>query len=225
MVIRGGIPAIVRNDAGCYEGNLVSYFQILWNHAQNLNNPYHNFRHICHVLWLCHEACLYYTKYYPSELTLRQKRNLLIAALFHDFDHTGKSGPDWMNIAIAMRAIDRFLLPEDRPYRMDISRLVSFTEYPYAVGPEDLDLSALILRDADMGQAFSVAWIQQVIFGLAAEWGKTPLEVVKMQGPFHEKVRFHTKWGQKMFPASDVRTKINEATELLELLTTEPVLA
>jgi hypothetical protein len=48
--IRGSLPQIVRNDHKLYEGNLVHYLQVIFNHAINLNNPYHNFRHMFHVL-------------------------------------------------------------------------------------------------------------------------------------------------------------------------------
>lgn len=218
--VKGSVPAIVRNDAGLYEGNLVHYYRVLFNSARNLNNPYHNYRHIMHVVYLCHDAC----EYYVRELTPRQRRNLLISALFHDFDHTGKFGPDSMNISIALRAVNNFLAPEDRPYQPDIERLVALTEFPYRVPAEELDLAALILRDADMGQALSIAWIQQVIFGLAEEWGKTLLEVIKMQAPFHAKMKFHTGWAKKMFPPEVVQAKINEAEELLDLAE-EPAVA
>src|SRR5437899_12891226 len=87
--VRGILPQIVRNDQDLYEGDLSHYLKVIFNHAINLNNPYHNFRHMFHVLWLCHEAC----KFYADGLTKRDKRNLLIAAVFHDFDHLGNSSP------------------------------------------------------------------------------------------------------------------------------------
>lgn len=217
----GSIPSIVKNNDGVYEGDLKAYFRILWKHAQNLNNPYHNFRHICHVLFLCHQACVHYS----DELTLRKRRILLIAAIFHDFDHTGVAGPDRVNIEAALLALKRHILPEDAEHYGEIERLIQATEYPYSIETKNLSLSGKIIRDADMGQAFSVAWIQQVIFGLAAEWGRTPLEVVAMQGPFHEKLRFSTAWGREMFPDSVVKAKIEEAKGLLELLADEPVMA
>jgi len=59
-----------------------------------------------HVLWLCHQAC----RYYQNWLTARQLRNLLIAALFHDFDHPGhphpgERDPDRINIPIAIAGL------------------------------------------------------------------------------------------------------------------------
>ena len=84
--ISGDLPKIIGNEENLYEGNLIYHFQVLFFRANNLYNPYHNFRHMSHVLWLCYKAC----QYYSHELPPRQMRALLIAALFHDFDHTGR---------------------------------------------------------------------------------------------------------------------------------------
>lgn len=212
--VRGSLAEIVRNDDGMYEGNLVHYFRVLWNFAQNLRNPYHNFRHILHVMYLCWCAC----RFYSDSLTPRQMRNLLIAALFHDFDHPGNKGHDDLNIARAVRGLRKHLLSEDEPHVEDIVALIQATEYPYTVDSKYLELSALILRDADMGQAFSVAWIQQVVFGLSAEWSMTPTQLMEMQPKFIGGIRFHTEWGRETFSQADLQSKIREAEELLEIL-------
>ena len=80
--ISGDLPKVIGNEDNLYEGNLTYYFQVLFFRANNLYNPYHNFRHMTHVLWLCYKAC----EYYSRELPPRQMRALLIAALFHDFE-------------------------------------------------------------------------------------------------------------------------------------------
>ena len=51
---QGNIPAILLNREGLYEGNLTHYFRAMVRFARNLDNPYHNGRHMLHVLWLCH---------------------------------------------------------------------------------------------------------------------------------------------------------------------------
>src|SRR5580704_3760633 len=85
LEVTGDLPEIIGNEKGLYEGDLIFYFQTLFFRSSNLHNPYHNFRHMLHVLWLCYKACLHYEK----KLTPREMRNLLVAALFHDFDHPG----------------------------------------------------------------------------------------------------------------------------------------
>ncbi len=81
-----------------------------------------------------------------------------------------------------------------------------------------MDLLVQIIREADTSQCLSVAWIQQVIFGLATEWGKTPIEVLRMQEPFLKSLKFSTTWGKQMFPSSLLKEKIREAQELIDVL-------
>src|SRR6516225_1943489 len=112
----GNIPEIIGNDCGLYEGDLTGYFRALIFHATNLTRPYHNLRHMLHVTWLCYQAA----EFYRDRLTQRQIRNLLIAALFHDFDHPGHphpgaDDPDGINIGRSIAALRRHIAPEDRP--------------------------------------------------------------------------------------------------------------
>jgi hypothetical protein len=214
MTARGSLPEIVRNDANLYLGDLAHYFRVVFLHAPNLQAPYHNFRHMSHVLTLCHQACLYY----QGRLDRRQMRNLLIAALFHDFNHCATAGGDERNIQEALRGLEMHLLPEDRPALGDIAGLIRASEYPPRTPAEGLELRARILRDADLAQAFSAAWIQQVVFGLAAEWGKPPAEVLEMHARFIAALKFHTAWARQAFPPEVIGSKVAEAQELLALL-------
>lgn len=213
-VIKGSIPEIIRNDAGLYQGDLTSYFRVAFTQAQNCNCPYHNFRHMFHVLWLCYNAC----HYYQGELSQREMRSLLVAALFHDFNHSGMMGDDDLNIARSIRALKKFVVAEDSEHLEGIVAIIEATQYPYTVPSEELPLCSQIIRDADLSQAFSVAWIQQVIFGLAAEWRTKPIEVLRAQAGFLGGLSFTTEWGQQMFPPALVREKVQEAQELLNLL-------
>lgn len=212
--IKGNLPEIIRNDQNIYEGNLIYYFQIIFFHSRNLYHPYHNFRHMMHVFWLCYQACVYY----KDELTPRQMRNLLIASLFHDFDHSGLFGDDDLNILRAIRGLEKHLLEKDKTDLPDISYLIKVTEYPYTISSEGMELRGLIIRDADLSQSLNPAWLQQVVLGLAKEWQKQPIEVLAMQGPFHRSFKFHTEWSQKLFPQEAVNEKIEEAKELIDLL-------
>lgn len=213
---QGSLPAIIRNDAGLYEDNLVYYFQVVFNRAQNLIHPYHNFRHMTHITWLCHNAVEFYLG--NTRVSRRGWRELLIAGLFHDFDHSGMMGHDDLNIERALRGLRTHILPQDAPYIVLIEHMIKGTQFPYVIPSQDLTLGGLILRDADMSQALSVAWIQQVVFGLAGEWGKTPKEILKMQEPFLKSLKFNTDWARHQFPKADVLAKIQEARDLLELL-------
>ena len=159
--IRGSLPEIIRNTESLYEGDLIVYFQIIFNQAQNLQLPYHNFRHMLNVVRLCYQACIFYRE----TLSRREMRNLLVTALFHDLDHSGVSGDDELNIARAVSGLDRHVLPVDREHFADIAELIRATEYPHTVASRNLGLPAQIIRDADTSQGLDTAWIQQVVFG------------------------------------------------------------
>jgi hypothetical protein len=221
--VTGDLPKIIGNEERLYEWDLTYYFGILFFKSTNLRNPYHNFRHMLHVLWLCHKAC----RYYQNELTPRRMRNLLIAALFHDFDHPGhphpgEDDPDRINIPIAIAGLRQYILPADRPFLAEIEALIEATHYPYKIGSDKLDLLGRIIRDADLAQALTSVWIQQVVIGLAQEWGMQPLEVLRGQASFLAGLSFHTCWARQLFPQELIRTKTEEAEALLQLLETEP---
>jgi hypothetical protein len=221
--ITGDIPRIVANEDRIYEGNLIAYLKVLFFEAQNLNNPYHNLRHTLHVTWLCYNAIRFYRK----DLSPRHARNLLIAALFHDFDHPGHSHPgrnsDWLNIEVAIAALRRHILPEDRDALPEIEALIRATEFPYKHPGSSLDLAGQILRDADLSQALNPAWIQQVVFGLAEEGELYPLDVLKAQRSFLGALRFNTEWARELFPPNLIEAKIAEAESLVRLLTAPDV--
>jgi len=216
----GSIAEVIRNDAKLYEGDLAHYLRVLFFKSQNIRHPYHNLRHMLHVAWLCHQAIGFYWGT-PSKLTLRGARNLLVAALFHDFDHSGQFGNDDLNIERAVRGFRKHVAPEDVPHADRIVRIIRASEFPHReTSPEDAaeDLAIDILRDADVSQALSVAWLQQVVVGLAAEWGKSPLEVLQAQKGFHNDLHFRTGWATATFPQRIVEAKIREAEDLIALL-------
>jgi hypothetical protein len=175
-----------------------------------------------HVLWLCYKAC----RYYSDKLPPRQMRILLIAALFHDFDHTGRpypgeNDPDGINIEIAIAGLRRYLAPEDNPLKPKIEALIDATHFPYKIDSEKLDLLGNIIRDADLAQALSPVWIQQVVIGLARESGVKPLAMLEAQSSFLATLRFNTRWAQQLFPQELIDAKIAEAEKLRRLLAAE----
>jgi hypothetical protein len=155
---------------------------------------------------------------------------MLITALFHDFDHPGhphpgENDPDRINIRIAIAGLRRYVMPADRAFLPEIEALIEATQYPYKTGSEKLDLLGRIIRDADLAQALSPAWIQQVVIGLAQEWRVQPLDVLKSQASFLAGFSFNTRWARQMFPQELIQAKIDEVEQLLRLLEAAPASA
>lgn len=212
--IVGHLADVISNDANLYEGDLSAYLKALFFNAKNLYHPFHNFRHMMHVTWETHNACAYYQK----ELSKRQMRSLLIAAMFHDYDHTGKSGDDRANIDVAILGLKRHAMPVDVPHLPEIIELIEATQYPYQALDLPLSLSAQILRDADISQALNSVWLQQVVFGLAKEAGVEPITILRHQSAFLQSIEFSTDWAKKRWKAHDIQRKIDETQKLLSLL-------
>ncbi len=208
------IGEIVENVEGIFSGNLIYYYQVVLKHARNLRNDYHNFRHMFHVMWACYQGCLYH----QDELSPGQIRNILIAAIFHDFNHSGRTGDDDLEIERALRRLRMYIHDSDRASLSGIEGMIRATQFPYQVMDVELPLGALILRDADMSQTFSVAWFQQVILGLGEEMGMGHEQMLAMQPGFIRSVKFLTAWGKETFSQAVVEKKAKEAEKLLELL-------
>lgn len=211
------IAELVSNKEGRYKGNLETYFKIVFEKASNVYHPYHNMRHMLHVLWECYDALSKLPAAFGG--SPEWSRAVLIAALFHDFNHSGQlTGNDDLEVERAVRGMKKHLLPEDQIILVDIEENMWSTQFPYVQKNEVLPLGAQILRDADMSQSFSSAWIQQIIFGLSVEMRVSPIEMLRMQESFMANVEFATDWGLKKFgPLREQR--VNEVRELLKILT------
>jgi len=205
------IVSIVNNEEGLYAGDLNHYYKLVFT-APNVNNPYHNFRHMMHVFCRVYEgAC--YNGYY-KEIGPQRFRALLIASLFHDYGHSEKMGNDVKEIATALNFLDEQLLPIDRSLWPEIKELISATEFPYN---NEVAIGAKIMRDADMSQLLSDVWMQQIIFGLAQEMGISPADNLVREIDFLRSIEFCSDWGQKTFKPQ-IPARVAELTGLLNLL-------
>lgn len=205
------IVGIIDNRQGLYRGHLRHYYRALLG-ATNLTRAYHNLRHMLHVLWECYDGGAFH------RLSPRKMRNLLIAAIFHDFNHSGRArGNDHAEIEIALMMLRAHILPEDLLELENISDIIRATEFPYVIAEQDLTLSQEIIRDADMSQNFSFVWLQQSWLGLAEELGLDPVKFLRMQPGFLRGLKFHSGWGKEKFEGRRA-AHIEEVEEYIELL-------
>lgn len=203
---------VIENKYDLYEGDLKYYYRIFWDHATNLELQYHNYRHTMHVLYQCYDGA----HWHREDLNKSLIRCLLIAAIFHDFNHSGTPGHDDLKVQIAIRELEKYILATDMPQIETIKRLINTTEYPNKSSADDL-LEGII-RDADASQALCGSWIQQVIFGLSSEWRCDRLQVFKMQEKFLGSIKWNTDWADMKFPNYTIKAKIDEAKAHIRLL-------
>ncbi len=211
----GDMPAVFYNVGGLYEGDLRYYFKVIAN-APNIHHGYHGLHHMLHVMWVCYQACVFYHRL--GQLSPRRMRNLLIAALFHDYDHVGKGGDDKVNIRRAVYGLKRHIAAADRPYFREIAIILMATHYPHCdLGPDPL-LEQLIIRDADASQVFGPEWFGHVVAGFGSELGKSPREMLEVQDRFLEGLTFYTDFGKVVFGEAAIFAKRQETIALRALL-------
>ncbi len=209
--MKNKIIEIISNTEGLYLGDLIHYFRVAF-FAPNCNNPYHNFRHTSHVLVFAYEGGCY------ENLSKTDLRALLIAALFHDYGHSGVMGNDPAQIKVALEGLHKNILPQDVDSLSKIESFIKATMWPHDESVSMLP-GARILRDADMAQSVSDVWIQQNIFGLAQEFGITPLQQLKNQKSFLLNLKLYSMWGESyIFPK--VKERLTEVEFFINSLET-----
>jgi len=200
---------ILDNTEGLYEGDLWYYFNIIFQ-APNIINPYHNFRHLMYVLCAVYEGGKFMN--YHKLFGRRNFRALLIAAMFHDYDHDGKMGNDEVEIDRAIMNVKKHLLPSDYDLIYIICNFIRATQFPHVECEQNMGTD--IIRDADISQLFDDEWIQQIIFGLSREMNISPFKMLEVQLSFIHNITFKTQWAKESF-LHLVEVRIAETQQLL----------
>lgn len=182
---------------------------IIKNNKSN-GAPYHNLNHLLTVTKAVYDGV-------SEETTADDKmmKEMLITAIFHDFNHSAGKTTDDKNIEEAKKGIKNFLKEEkiDADFKF-ISEVLDATQYPYIIDKKDLNIYQGIIRDADIVQVMMYNWIHQSAFGLSQEFGKSFEEFIPAQKKFIESVEFNTQWGKNLKEAH--WDKVVKETEMLE---------
>jgi len=170
--------------------------------------PYHNFQHSLDVMY--HSAFAYC---YKEDSTLNKvwtdiencvvPKELLYAALFHDFGHSGGFfANDADNIEVAIEGLERYAGRARASFGRVLS-LIQETQYPHspadAFAPSvEYRLMRDCLLDADMFQhcvttMSSMVGIRQEMFK-HIPWA----ELVQRQIEFMSSIQYRTLWGQQV---------------------------
>jgi hypothetical protein len=159
--------------------------------------PYHNLHHTRCVLLNCADGAD------QMELPFEERRTLYLAALFHDFGHSGGRQKDAQNVGVAIDALRAYCT---KARFLDdcldaATRIIESTEFPPLADP--VTLSEKIIRDADMMQIYMPRWREQIFGGLRNELevatGKeiSHSNMVRLQLRFMEGVKWHTSWATR----------------------------
>lgn len=193
MTSQLSLLGVINNEEGLYDGNLAPYF-VGFFRSSGILNPYHNFRHGTHTMWESYDGAAFH------HLMPRKFRNSLIGGLKHDENHSGKiRGKDREEVATAVKSLRETILEEDRPELSEIEDLLWATEFPYTIAADQLTIGQKIIRDADMSQNFSTAWMQQSWLGLAQEMDAELVKFLKFRPEFLKSIVFHSAWGKQKF--------------------------
>lgn len=124
----------------------------LWSYVVKNNPskdaPYHNNHHMFWMAWLADQL---WQSLPSTEQSDGKAINMIVAALFHDYNHSAGESPDYVNISRAIVGWHEASLAVNLPSSVDIelvTMLIRATEYPYtdvARSPQ-----AKCLRDADL---------------------------------------------------------------------------
>lgn len=213
--------SVIDNIDKKYEADNLWYYYDLLVNSPNAYNGYHNFRHMCHVTCELYDAGCYYNVD-PETLLV-----MLLAGIFHDYGHTGVGLPgnlDSVNINRAITHLQIDILPKHAYLIPRIKTFIEVTEFPHkALMPNGDQLKhelLLAMRDADMSQSLFDVWIQQIIFGMGSEQGKSRDEMLQGQLPFLQKyLDFHSEWGKKRYyPMREKR--IDEVNHIISNMST-----
>jgi hypothetical protein len=136
--------------------NLEPFYEFYSNFNGGSGLPYHNFYHAQCMILNCYEGAWY------SNLPEDDLRGLIVGAMMHDFNHSGGSKSDTVNVQEALsglvtaQAFARSRLVPLSHSAFEIARnAIKVTEYPFKHVP--LTLTERIIRDADMMQPYEMS--------------------------------------------------------------------
>ena len=155
-----------------------------------VENDYHNNEHMINVF----DNAMILFNHYKDEYKLIPYHKLVLglAALFHDFDHSGGKLKDSENIELALVALKEFLVIINKSDLYDdIKNIIIATEFPHL--DIDLDILQKIIRDADTMGGIIEGW-KSVVTNLASEYNKSIEEFIPTQIKFLYNVKFNTDY-------------------------------
>ncbi len=172
-------------------------------------NPYHNLNHNITVTIFCYHIGN------SEKIKSNEMKELLIAALFHDFNHSGGEKKDDVNINNAKKGIKNFFDENDiKDINLNtVYEILDATEFPYKIENSELNKQQKIIRDADLCQLFESTRLQTNYLGLQKETKIDFKQQLQNQKKFYAGIKFNTKAGKALF--EKFKDNITEELEYL----------
>lgn len=185
--------------------------------------PYHNLYHTRCVFLNCYEGGWY------EQCSESEVKSLLVAALFHDFDHSAGKEVDEVNISRAVQGLEsaqrlaafsgQGLTQEEFQTAINI---IKVTKYPWDQQPKNL--VERIMRDADLMQVYEEREIPLIkqYEGLFEEVAGRKITdedrdsfAQKLQAFNSDQVVWYTDWAKKKASHLDFQQQVKQLTSLI----------
>ena len=170
---------------------------IVLNNTSN-NAPYHHFHHMMTVTHYVMKGG------FGIGLPAPEYYELVLAAMFHDMNHSMGEVSDEINVTRAINAMfdwadeNSDLISKDRVQA--IADIIKATQYPYIIEAKDLSIRQAIIRDADLMIALEPDSFQNMFFGLMKEMKVQDIKLmIAGQISFHKEIKMNTEWGRMMY--------------------------
>lgn len=196
--------ALTKTQKNTFSGLLYMYcleeiYAWFIQHNQSNNLPFHNLYHTQCMMLNCFAGAL------MAEFESQDVKTLLLAAMFHDANHSGGLESDAVNIERALALLDEAALVFDLKTATvsQAKEIIQATQYPYV--KEATTEAEHIIRDADMMQILEACWFEHIFIGLRREFSHrmgamTLAQFCDFEESFFASVPFHSLWGKAQEP-------------------------
>jgi hypothetical protein len=197
---------IIKNDE-----ILSSAFEYILLNSTSLTMPYHHLHHNLIVFKSCYDIL---NEQYLNDTEI-YKKELLVASLFHDFNHSGGKLTDDKNIKNAIAGFSTWHTLSEFSDSVDyfvVVNILKATQYPY-IDIDKMQVEYLIIRDADLTPLFYDTVLQFNLMGLSTEMNATLKNTISGSIKFVNNIYFNFPFFENQW--KEIKPKILEEYEYL----------
>lgn len=163
-------------------------------------NPYHNLTHELQVVFWTHACIVNEPHFEPSRADMR---DALLAALFHDHNHSGGRSSDEVNVQMAMQFVANHYSLDRDPQRCAAAKIIEATRFDgldTGFYRDPTNLSERAIRDADLMSIYTHEG-RQLLLGLVQEVSGKSWSLINDHGGLAHSLEANAKFlrGAKMY--------------------------